>query len=66
MTGNSSAVGRRREDAGSPSDRARLAWIGRRLRRVLDADRRRHVTDARFYRLLADDEPEHRPGTTTR
>ena len=68
MSGNTSAAGRRSVDAtaGSPSDRARLAWIGRRLRRVLDADRRRHVADARFSSLLAGGEPEHRSGTTTR
>ncbi len=68
MNVNSSGAAPRSVDAtaDSPGDRARLAWIGRRLRRVLDADRRRHVADARFSRLLADGEPEHRSGTTTR
>lgn len=68
MTGNTT-VGERRgsgSTAGSPRDRARLAWVGRRLRRVLDADRRRHVADARFCRLLADVEPDRRPGAPTR
>jgi hypothetical protein len=68
MTGNMT-VGERRgsgSTAVAPGDRARLAWVGRRLRRVLDADRRRHVADARFCRLLADVEPERRPGAVAR
>jgi hypothetical protein len=66
---STTTVGERRgsgSTAGAPGDRARLAWVGRRLRRVLDADRRRHVADARFCRLLTDVEPERRPGVATR
>ncbi len=67
MTGNTT-VGERRggSTVDAPRDRARLAWVGRRLRRVIDADRRRHVADARFCRLLADVEPDRRPGVATR
>jgi hypothetical protein len=68
MTGNTTAGERRGSGsaADAPRDRARLAWVGRRLRRVLDADRRRHVADARFCLLLADVEPERGPGVATR
>jgi hypothetical protein len=31
-----------------------LARVGRRLRTVLDAGRRRHVADLRFYQLLTE------------
>ena len=53
MTDSMSAIGRPSEDA------SRLAWVRRRLQLILDADRRRHVTDARFCSLL-DDEPGRR------
>jgi len=39
-----------------------LARLQRRLRTVLDAGRRRHMADVRFYQLLTDADRRDAPG----